>query len=158
MTHDELVERAAVWLRRKHAVVITEMVAGRETADANGWLMGFSTLVECKASRADFLRDGKKFFRQYPDFGMGTHRYYMAPSGLIQPSELPEAWGLLEVRGSRIRHLVEAQYQDVDQRAEIQLLLSCLRRIGQNPPPGMSLKAYTFQTACTATLGVLEDE
>jgi hypothetical protein len=32
--------------------------------------------------------------------GLGAYRFYLAPSGLLDPEELPEGWGLLELRAS----------------------------------------------------------
>jgi len=69
--HAQLVALAARWLKRDHPLVITEMTAW-ESPDALGWKSSESTtLVECKASRADFLADAKKFFREHPEYGMG---------------------------------------------------------------------------------------
>ena len=100
--HAELVARAARWLHKTkgHAVVLTEIgAAGYEHPDVIGWKAGFSTMIECKTSRADFLADRKKPFRQNPSAGLGRFRWYCAPPGLIEPADLPEAWGLVEPRG-----------------------------------------------------------
>jgi hypothetical protein len=155
MTHAELVERAAAWLRKRCSVVITEMTGGTsECADAIGWKGGWSCLVECKASRADFLADSKKFFRLHPDMGMGYWRWYCAPLGLIAPEELPTGWGLIEV-GKRTAETVKpAAFTEHNRQGEIGLLLSALCRIGQTTPKGVSVKAYTYETKNRATLGI----
>lgn len=109
MTHADLVARAASWLRntRRCGVVLTECSGGgHEIPDAIGWRSGgrVSTLVECKASRADFLRDGKKWHRRHGDVvGIGQERFYFAPPGLIRVEELPAGWGLAEVCGGVVR-------------------------------------------------------
>lgn len=106
MTHSELVDLAVRWLRGslKCSVVTGEMVsASCETPDAIGWLGARSTLVECKVSRADFLADRKKPHRINADGGMGCFRYFLAPARLIEASELPEGWGLLEPTGRGVR-------------------------------------------------------
>src|SRR5215468_10614440 len=108
MTHEKLVARAVGWLRRYGCgVVLSEQSsASGETPDAIGWKRGcHSVVVECKISRADFLADQEKPFRQKTERGMGCERYYLAPVGLIQPSELPNRWGLLELRGRKIQVL-----------------------------------------------------
>ena len=46
----------------------------------------FSILIECKASRADFIMDRKKWFRKRPEDGMGHKRYFMAPVGMLTVS------------------------------------------------------------------------
>lgn len=102
--HDLLCEKAGRWLKsiNCYAVIIdpwcTPMV--KERPDAIGWLDGLSFLVEVKTSRADFLSDKKKPFRQ--SRGMGDWRFYMCPEGLIKPEELPEGWGLIWVKNDRI--------------------------------------------------------
>ena len=51
MTHDELVQRAADWLRKtkKCSVVLTELMGGSsEMPDAIGWYVGYSILVEAR--------------------------------------------------------------------------------------------------------------
>lgn len=71
----------------------------REIADAIGFRLSYeySILIECKANRADFLSDKHKFFRRMGNHGLGTFRFYMAPSGIIKPKELPDRWGLITV-------------------------------------------------------------
>lgn len=135
MKHDELVERAARWLRNHHGcrVVITEPVGQVEEPDAIGWRSGFvSVLVECKASRSDFFADQKKSFRYCGNLGMGMYRWYLTPPGLLKASELPDGWGLAEVRGSRIKRIVEAQARyphNYAVRREVAILTAELGRI-----------------------------
>ena len=95
--HANLVNRAKIWLNKRCDYVITEMGGYNiyEEADAIGWKGGFSTLIECKSTRSDFLQDKGKPFRQNPLEGMGNHRYFMTPPNLVSPEELPDGWGLL---------------------------------------------------------------
>lgn len=155
--HSLLIVEAARWLSRKgHTVVITDMThAGPETADAIGWRGKWSTLVECKASRSDFLADKKKCFRRMPDWGMGNHRYFCAPAGIIKPEDLPERWGLLEWREQRLHQVVEARHHATPSKAEeVSLLISAVRRIGKRAPKGISVRCYQMESKCRATLGV----
>lgn len=154
--HTQLIDLSAKWLASKHAVVITDMSHGLgETADAIGWTSGFSTLVECKASRADFLNDRHKPWRRDPSNGMGTYRYYAAPAGLIDREELPENWGLLELHRGKLKVIVKAQHLKRYHRGEISLLVSALRRVAHTCPEGMAVRCYTIQsTQARATLGV----
>ncbi len=161
MTHSQLIELAARWLRKEHVVVATEIVTrGVEQADALGWGRT-TTLIECKASRTDFLRDSRKIFRRYPDWGMGHVRYYLAPRGVIHVNDLPEHWGLLVVgKGDRVQRVARAQpiTQSIAAvRRESAVLVSCLRRIGQSAPAGLSIKCYQYETKRTATLGIAVD-
>lgn len=131
--HAFLVLKAAAWLRRKGCVPFSELVTSAgEIPDGFGLSSGGMTiLVECKSSRADFLRDAKKFQRR-TGLGLGNLRYYMAPAGVIQPDELPPAWGLLEVKGRRAREVVKAKLQPDENMADRQdkrFLFSVLRRL-----------------------------
>lgn len=158
--HTQLIDLAAKWLAVKHSVVITDMSHGMgETADAIGWTSGFSTLVECKAARSDFLTDKLKPWRRDPSHGMGTYRYYAAPAGLIDPAELPENWGLLELRRGKLKVIVKAKHLKRWARAETSLLVSALRRVAHSCPEGMAVRCYPIQsTKARATLGVRELE
>lgn len=138
MTHNDLVKRAERWLRgtMRCGVVLCEVVgSGWEQPDAIGWKHGghHSVLVECKTSRADFLRDKKKWHRQSREHSMGQERWYLAPSGIIQPEELPEGWGLIEVRGKQIRKVKQSAkvqiYDSEIMRSEIMLMFAALRKI-----------------------------
>jgi hypothetical protein len=131
MTHSELVQIGANYMRytMRCSPVVTERGSMRhfEKPDVFGWrqqplkdkLAGkpFDTvesiLFECKVSRADFLKDQKKRTRvDGGTLGMGRYRYYFAPAGLIRPDELPENWGLIEVKDGKSRLVAHAEYFD----------------------------------------------
>ena len=150
MTHTDLVLKAERWLlnTKRCAFVFTELVThAGETPDAIGFRdIGVSMLVECKANRADFLSDKKKYQRRDPEAGMGAYRFYMCPTGLIKVNELPDKWGLIYIneRG-RCRQIVgpksnvysigatkhnEAfQFKNRNKRAEKIMMMSALRRL-----------------------------
>lgn len=133
MTHEQLVLLARKWLvkARKCGIVITEKHAPHgESPDAIGWTGRNSTLIECKASLADFRRDKDKWFRSSAP-GLGQQRFYMAEVGVIPVDELPEGWGLLEVRGNVVRTVVEHKlnyYNESRAAAELPFLVACLRQ------------------------------
>jgi len=163
LTHDDLVEIAAKWLQRNRcSVVITELVSAGEIPDAFGYChSGITTLVECKATRADFLGDHKKTFRRYADQGLGRYRYYLAPKGVIDPTELPEGWGLITVNeNGRTRQVVHAAFHEMRERAqrrEIGLLVSAMRRMSSDAK-GINVKFYLIDGVMTkTTLGVQPD-
>lgn len=159
--HDQLITLAAAWLAAKgHSVVITDMSHGySETPDAIGWKTAAATLIECKVSRADFLNDRHKPFRRDPERGMGSHRYYAAPAGLIKPTELPQNWGLLELHKGKLKAIVQAKHQKRNASSETSLLVSALRRVAHTCPSGIAVRCYTLQTPGTAraTLGVIPE-
>jgi hypothetical protein len=135
MTHTQLVEKAVGWLRSyRCGVVLSEQacVSG-EMPDAVGWKQAcHSVLVECKITRADFLADREKPFRRKPERGVGSERFYLAPSALIKLEELPAGWGLLEYRRGHIEMLQPSAKNlrtAVGFRYEMNLLLASLRRV-----------------------------
>ena len=97
-THTELVVYADRWLREQgYRVRLMEPGIRKERADAVGFKNDTSTLIECKASRSDFLNDKKKSFRSKDEKGIGYMRYYMVNEGICSIEELPDGWGLIEV-------------------------------------------------------------
>lgn len=118
MNHAELVQVAARWLRtaKRCSVVLTEPGMLSEVPDAIGWGPPGSIVVECKTSRADFLRDRKKPRQiegsRHAPWLLGDFRYYLAPQGLLSPSELGPGVGLLARQGRRTVVLVEAARRD----------------------------------------------
>jgi hypothetical protein len=135
MTHEKLVAKAVAWLRSyRCGVVLSEQnCASGETPDAIGWKRGcHSVLVECKISRADFLIDREKPFRRKAESGMGCERFYMAPAGLVTAQDLPEGWGLLELRGREVDITIASSKKLRAARGfryEMNLLLASLRRV-----------------------------
>jgi len=153
MKHDELVEIAARWLRKRFPVVCTEVRCG-ETPDAIGLGGAWSHLIECKTSRSDFLADQKKPWRRR-DNALGCARSYLCPKGIIKPEDLPENWGLITVAEGKTREVVKPpRVRKCDMVHEYCILLSILRRVGQNPPRGVSVRCYSYETKNTTTVGV----
>jgi hypothetical protein len=135
--HAQLVSRAVDWLRRHYqcGIILSEQYcATGEVPDVIAWKGRCkSVLVECKVSRADFLADAAKPFRQKPEEGMGSQRFYVAPVGVIHADELPKHWGLLELRGRDVRMTIKPGRIDLRSQAglmkEMNLLLASLRRV-----------------------------
>lgn len=131
--------KASKWDRSKQVysgfgctIVLSEIVsASGNIPDAIGWRYGRSVLIECKASRSDFLVDCKKPHR-LKGTGPGEERYYMAPKGLLFAQEMPEGWGLLEVDGKAVDKVKICPDRTLDtegERHEKIMLLSTIRRI-----------------------------
>lgn len=171
--HDELVQRAAQWLRAKCPVVITEMTsAANETPDAIGFTGHRSILIECKTSMADFRADGNKPSRRrdrpsgeptwqetrWLRSTLGDQRYYLVPeaiSGKVLTALTDEAseWGLLSAPpdgDKRLRRLREPtdRYMENLHGGEISLLMSALRRVTGGTKgvlkEAVYVKAYTI--------------
>ena len=161
-SHAGLVRLASQWLRTRCPVIITEIATTGEEPDAIGFGGPHdSVLIECKASRADFLRDKKKHFRQLPENGLGALRYYLAPEGIITKEDLPDRWGLLVPTNvpRTLKTIVKPILQTRNIAAEQRILISAFRRLGneigkQTEAIGMSIKFYTMPTTNRATLGI----
>jgi hypothetical protein len=154
--HQQLVVAGRAWLERRCSVVIAEMASQWEEPDVIGWQREGSTLIECKASRADYRADVAKLFRTQTSTAMGRCRYYLVPTGLVTVDELYPEWGLLEWNGRWVKKVREAPPQAVyGWQYEMRLLLSALRRIGGHVQDGdgCSVWAYKFQTKKRAVLG-----
>ena len=135
MTHPQLVQKAVAWLRSyRCGVVLSEQAcASGEVPDAIGWKRAcHSVLVECKVSRPDFLCDRDKPWRQNSKTGVGCERFYFVPAGLVKVQELPEGWGLLELRKREVT-ITRSSAKDLRTatgfRYEMNLLLASLRRV-----------------------------
>ncbi len=136
MTHAQLVQKAVFWLRSyRCSVVLSEQAcASGEMPDAIGWKRTqHSVVVECKVSRADFLADRSKPFRQKPDKGLGCERFYLTAPGLVQAAELPPGWGLLEIQRGRVKMVHPSAPKSLrsaqGMKYEMNLLLASLRRV-----------------------------
>lgn len=150
ISHRNICTLAVKWLKRPRgnggagchlAFSETAPAGAKEIPDALGFEHGRSVLVEVKVSRADFLADSCKIFRQKPEEGMGCFRYFMAPQGIIGLHELPKNWGLVEVttRGSckvHQGHVLFYGYQNQEPfrhnkngAAEVAFLVRMLRRV-----------------------------
>ena len=129
LTHSELVARGLKWAQRRTSFAFAELstFAG-EFPDVWGMGGDGSLLIECKASRSDFLADAKKWFRRSPELGMGNIRYYLCPPNMISPAELPESWGLLYCLPKTIRVEVKAKPQEANLKTERLFLASIVRR------------------------------
>jgi hypothetical protein len=150
MTHDELVTRAARWLRtsKRCGLVLREIGTEAEQPDAIGWAYrGTSFLVECKATVDDYRKDAKKFFRRDPERGMGRLRYWFAPPDVAEAiaghlhsaslglgpiarvEHLALKWGVVAClpRGHRLLRQ-PLPFERFNERAERTILVSACRR------------------------------
>lgn len=140
-SHKELVAVAAAQLKRWRCLpicveMVTQNIYG-EIPDAIGWTARASILVECKASRSDFLADCKKIFRfDLPEKGMGDFRFYFTNPGVItSETDIPLGWGVYEVIDGKIKFKFGTKYsnaKDIPLRGnkmeEVSLLRSYIRR------------------------------
>lgn len=104
MTHAELVLAAARWLRRRRRCrpVFAELVsAASEIPDAIGWTGWDCHVVECKTSCNDLRRDAKKP-HHIAALAAGSYRWILAPTGVLEATDIPPGHGWIETTGKRI--------------------------------------------------------
>ena len=130
MTHSDLVRLGLRWLTSRGHTAFAEFTThSNESPDVIGWKGGFSILIECKASRGDFLSDGGKRQRKHIWMGLGHQQFYLCPWGLIDKNELPDKWGLLWAKAGRIYRRMEAMpFPEYDLMGELRFLNSMVRR------------------------------
>ncbi len=135
LTHSDLVNRAGRWLetssRFRCSVVLREYKCyANEIPDVIGFNKHRSILIECKASRADFLADRNKPHRHYRQ-KLGAYRYYLVPPHICCPEDVPEGWGLLYLFPNKIIEVKPAinQQDDSVKAAEWSILFSVVRRM-----------------------------
>ncbi len=142
MNHAELCDRGTRWMKNTfhcRTVLVEPHACGTyagETPDVIGWVGGKCIVVECKVSRADFLRDQKKFFRspELAENALGNWRFYLTLPGVVKESDqLLPGWGVYEVCGKTVRHRYGRDYRNAMQppfmfgisglRSEVSILL-----------------------------------
>jgi len=141
-THSDLCALAVRWLRNTGRCTFavrepTINVQGvSETPDAFGFdCYGRTVLIECKASRSDFLADRRKWFRRVPSLGLGCLRYYLAPRGVIARDDLPPRWGLIIAHGDGCRRSIKAADQLAwAEQSERRYLMALLARLELRAP------------------------
>lgn len=148
-SHRYLCLKASKYLRKngiqafhRCQYVVCELERAGECPDAFGFGGSSTQLIEVKVSRSDFLSDKKKYWRKYPENGIGRFRSYLCPEGLIRETDLPKYWGLLWINDNGdISEIVKAEAQECNHIEEINLITSLLRREGI-PPRIFSYKKY----------------
>ncbi len=111
MTHDEIGEFAAERMKKKgYPLTWSNMrsISCGEQPD----VMAFKSMYDCviievKVSRADFLADKKKPWRDGSVNGMGTERVYLTTPNLLKPEEIPFGWQLWEVHKQTNRTIIK---------------------------------------------------
>jgi len=160
-THRELCELGARFiLMQRHCQeypwrILIEPGYRKELPDVFGFSRYYSILIECKASRADFLRDRKKPFRQHPEQGIGARRYYLCNEGVATQDEMPEGWQLLTALDKDTitlpfpyRAPVDSKGYDFDIRnatAEVELMWSWEYRKNHNCLPVFPTEAVNIR-------------
>jgi len=161
-THTDIIEAAFYWIHNagKCAFAFKDMSSTTfEIPDVLGFRDsgGTSILIECKASRGDFLADKKKQFRQVPEMGMGKYRFYCCPTNMIKKEELPPKWGLIYVGKTGYGRAVvnpmkpaypgKSSFPDRNKESEMRMMFTALRYVerGVDLEKSISIGRYICQ-------------
>jgi DNA repair protein MmcB-like len=87
-----------------------------------------ATAYEIKVSRADYRRDNHEKQREARLFS--DRFYYVTPVGLLNPEEIPDWAGLIEVSEGKKRTVIPAPLRDKD-CPSWELVISLIRNSGQ---------------------------
>jgi len=103
-----------------------------EIPDVIGFSAYRSILIECKVSRADFLRDKRKPHRNYIR-ALGNLRYFLTLPNVACPEDIKNGWGLLYATDKEITEVKESEYfgDDSVKAGEWSILYSIVRRLNK---------------------------
>lgn len=126
-------KNAEHWHTPNKFAVVELICQGAENPDIWATNGMYTTLVEVKTSRSDFLADKRKYVRskdaEEQDMQLGNFRYYLCPAGVISVEDLPENWGLLEYDGKKIYKIQAAKQVKSSAPFEISVMSSIMTRI-----------------------------
>lgn len=142
-THEQLEHAGSRWLARVgfwwtcKRVAIEPSTPCQERPDVIGFTYGGSHVIECKTSRADFLRDFHKPWRAAGDKPMGACRWWLCEEGLITRDDLEGCGdGLLWIAADRdIQIIKEPSRRTEEERnmiGEFCILYSMLNKVAGN--------------------------
>ncbi len=91
---------------------------------------------EVKVTRSDFLAELRDLDKRKPAEAYAVETWFAAPAGLIDPSELPAGWGLLEVASTGRARQKRAAAQRADPKVlPLHVHIQMLRRALATPTP-----------------------
>ncbi|NDW19458.1 hypothetical protein D0T53_11135 [Dysgonomonas sp. 216] len=139
-THHNLCCIAAKWLQGRWSkskpyadyATVELVTQGWENTDVFGWNCQYSTMIEIKVSRSDFLKDKDKKCRVDWYGSVGNYKYYCCPEGVIKENDLPDKWGLLYVKDGKVEIIKLAEPQETNIETERYIFNSIFRREGIN--------------------------
>ena len=136
-THHQMCCQVAKWLQGRwsgkkpyaHYVAVELVTQGYENTDVFGFNPTYSTMIEIKVSRTDFLRDKQKYSNKFGR--VGDYKYYCCPKDIIKVNDLPDKWGLLYIDDNGEIDLIKmADETDTNLYTERSIICSIMRREG----------------------------
>ena len=143
-THEQLEHAGARWLARVgfwwtcKRIAIEPSSPCLERPDVIGFAYGNTHVIECKTSRADFLRDFRKKWRTEGEKPMGSYRWWLCEEGLITWDDLAGSDdGLLWITAGGdikvIRYPVQRADEERNMVGEFYILYTLLNKEAVKP-------------------------
>ena len=111
MSHDEIALFAADRMRKKGYLMTWANMRSTHVGEQPDVMamkhLNDVVIIEVKVSRADYLADKKKPWRNGQVKGMGTERIYLTPPGLLKADEIPYGWQLWELHQRGKGHIIK---------------------------------------------------
>lgn len=83
---------------------------------------------EVKVSRSDFLNEIKDPTKRKPAEEFASECYFVTPSGLVKPDEVPEGWGLMTGSDSGLRTMKIATQRQTEKDLPVRFVAALARR------------------------------
>lgn len=136
-THHKICCVVGKWLQGRwsgkkpyaHYVAVELVTQGCENTDVFGFNPMYSTMIEVKVSKSDFLKDKHKYANVVGR--VGDYKYYCCPTNVIKIDDLPDKWGLLYINeNDKIEIIKIAEETKSNSYTEHAIICSIMRREG----------------------------
>ena len=84
---------------------------------------------EIKSTRGDFLRELDHPSKRETAEDVADECYFAMPVGLVKADEMPESWGLIELKSNGLRVKKRAMQKEIEQSLPYPFILSLARRL-----------------------------
>jgi len=97
---------------------------------------------EVKASRADFAKELTQPLKRKDAEELADECYFACPVGMVQPDEVPEGWGLIEMTSGGLRVKKRAMQREVEV-LPLEFVMSIARR-SSDPEPELPKAVWLY--------------
>lgn len=100
---------------------------------------------EVKVSRSDFLNEIKDPTKRQPAEEFASECYFVVPTGLIKPDEVPEGWGLMTGGDGGLRTVKIATQRQMGKDLPVKFVAALARRCAdENAPKGVPAPLWKY--------------
>lgn len=100
---------------------------------------------EVKVSRSDFLNEIKDPLKRKPSEEFASECYFVVPTGLVKPDEVPEGWGLMTAGDGGLRTVKIAEQRQCGKDLPVRFVAALARRCAdENAPKGVPAPLWKY--------------